>query len=115
MESYDQIKVTVLQVFKMISNLLHESKNGKLDKIIDEELTIIHKRSEKLEEESKEETKEELKEEIKEEIKEEQKEKKDFFKQSNMFDKKVNIMVADDLSDKKINQLQTNIHNVCKS
>ena len=67
-ESYDQIKVTVLEVIKMISDYLHESKDVKLDKRIDEDLTIIHKKTEKLEEESKEE--------------------KDLLKSPDVFDKK---------------------------
>ena len=79
-ESYDKIKVTVSEVFKMIEGLLHESKVDKLAKTIDEDLTIIHKKNEKFEEESKEETKGEPK--------EEQKEKKDFLKPPDIFNKK---------------------------
>ena len=94
MESYDQIKVTVLEVVKMVSDLLYESKKGKVLKTIDEDLTIIHKRNEKLEEESKEESKEEVKGELKEEINEKQKVKLDFLKQPSIFDKKINIMVV---------------------
>ena len=43
-ESYDKIKDTVSEVFKMIEGLLHESKVDKLAKTIDEDLTIIHKK-----------------------------------------------------------------------
>ena len=103
-ESYDQIKVTVSEVFKTIEGLLHKSKMDKLDKTIDEDLTITYQKDEKLEEESKEETKGETKRETKgepkEEIKEEQKEKKDFLKSPFIFDKKINITVADYPSDK---------------
>ena len=90
----------------MISDLLHELKTDSLFKIINEDLGIIHRKNEEFEEERKEEPKEE--------IKEEQKEKKVFFKPQDIFDKKVNIMVADYLSAKKINQLQDNIQKVCK-
>ena len=74
----------------MVSDLLYENKKGKVLKTIDEDLTIIPKRTEKLEEESKEELKEESKEEVKgelkEEINEEQKVKLDFLKQPAIFD-----------------------------
>ena len=110
-ESYDQIKLTISEVFKTIESLLHENKIDKLAKTIDEDLTIIHKKDEKLKEESKEETKGEPT----EEIKEEQREKKDFFKQQDIFDREIRIIAADYLSDKKIKQLQNNIQKVCKS
>ena len=110
-DSYDQIKVTVSEVFKMIEGLLHKSKMDKLDKTIDEDLTITYLKDKKLEEESKEETKGEPK----EEIKEEQKEKKDFLKPSYIFDKKINITVSDYPSNKKIKELHANIGKVCKS
>ena len=97
MESYDQIKLTIYEVFKTIEGLLYENKIGKLAKTIDEDLTIIHKKDEKLQEESKEETKGEPT----EEIKEEQKEKKDFLKQQDIFDKEIRIIAADYLSYKK--------------
>ena len=96
-ESYDKIKVTVSEVFRMIEVHLLESKVDKLAKTIDEDLTIIHKKDEKFEEESKEETKGEPK----EEKKEEQKEKKDFLKPPDIFDKEIRIITADYLSDKK--------------
>ena len=96
-ESYDKIKVNVSEIFKMIEGLLQESKIDKLAKIIEEDLTIIHKKDDKFEEESKE----ELKGEPKEEIKEERKEKKDFLKPPDIFNKKIRIIVADYLSDKK--------------
>ena len=93
----------------MISNLVHRRQTDKLLKRIDEDLTIVHKKDEKFEEESKEETKGEPK----EEIKEEQKEKKDFLKKPDIFDKKINIMVADYLSDTRIKELEANIEKVC--
>ena len=96
-ESYDKIKVNISEVFKTIEGLLQESKIDKFAKIIDDDLTIIHKKDEKYEEESKEETKREQT----EEIKEEQKEKKDFLKPPDIFNKKIRIIVADYLSDKK--------------
>ena len=111
MESYDQIKLTIYEVFKTIEGLLHENKINKLAKTIDEDLTIIHKKDEKLQEESKEETKGEPT----EEIKEEQKKKKDFLKHQDIFDKEIRIIAADYLSDKKIKELHTNIEKVCKS
>ena len=106
-ESYDKIKDNVSEVFKMIEGLLQESKIDKLAKIIEEDLTIIHKKDDKFEEESKGEPKEE--------IKEERKEKKDFFKPPDIFNKKIRIIVADYLSDKKIKELHANIEKVCKS
>ena len=110
-EAYDEIKVNVYEVCKMIEGLLQESKIDKLAKTIDEDLTIIHKKDEKFEEESKEETKGEPK----EEIKEEQKEKKDFLNPPDIFNKKIRIIAADYLSDKKIKELHANIWKVCKS
>ena len=95
-ESYDQIKVTVSEVFKMIEGLLHKSKMEKLAKTIDEDLSITYQKDEKLGEESKEETKGEPR----EEIKEEQKEKKDFLKPPYIFNKKINIAISDYPSDK---------------
>ena len=96
-ESYDQLKLTISEVFKTIEGLLHENKIEKLAKTIDEDLTAIHKKDKKLQEESKEETKGEPK----EEIKEKQKEKKIFLKKPDIFDKEIRIIVADYLSDKK--------------
>ena len=117
-ESYDKIIVSVSEVFKMISNILHESKIDKLIKRIDEDLEIIHKKDGKVEEESKVDSKEKIKEELTEEInrepKEEIKEKNDFLKLPDIFGKKISIMVADYLSAKKIKQLQDNIQKVCK-
>ena len=111
MESYDQIKLTIFEVLKTISDLLQESKIDKLAKSIIENLTITFQKDEKLEEESKEETKGEPK----KKIKVEQKKKKDFLKSLDIFDKEINIMVSDYLSDKKIKQLHVNIEKVCKS
>ena len=79
----------------MISDLLDKSKNNKLDKRIDEDLTINYNNDEYLEEESKEE--------------------KDFLKSPNVFDKKLNIMGVDNLSAKKIKQPQDDIQKMCKS
>ena len=110
-ESYDQIRPTVFEVLKTISNLLQESKIDKLGKTIDEDLIITFQKDEKLEEESKGEPKEE----IKEEIKEEQKEKKDFLKQPDIFDKEIRIFTADYISDKKIKLLDSNFEKVCMS
>ena len=110
-ESYDNIKVTVSGVFKLIEGLLLESKIDKLAKTVDEDLTIIHKKDEKFEEESKEETKGEPK----EEIKEKQKEKKVFLKKPDIFNKEIRIVSADYLSNKKIKELDGNIEKVCKS
>ena len=87
----------------MISNLFQERKIDKLYKKVDEDLTIIYKKDEKFKEETKGDQKEEVKQE------------KDFLKPSDIFDKEINIMVADYLSAKKIKQLQDNIHKVCKS
>ena len=106
-ESYDQIRPTVFEVLKTISNLLQESKIDKLGKTIDEDLAIIFKKNEKFEEESKGEPKEE--------IKEEHKEKKDLLKKPDIFDKKIRIIAADYLSDKKIKELDSNFKKVCKS
>ena len=110
MESYDQIKFTIFEVFKTIEGLLHENKIDKLAKTINEDLTVILKKDEKLQEESKEETKGEPK----EEIKEKQREKKIFLKKPDIFDKEIRIIVADYLSDKKIKELDANIEKVCK-
>ena len=106
-ESYDNIKVTVSGVSKLIEGLLFESKIDKLAKTVDEDLTIIHKKDEKFEEETKGESKEE--------IKEKQKEKKVLLKKPDIFDKKIRIITADYLSDKKIKELDANIEKVCKS
>ena len=111
MESYDEIKLTIFEILKTISDLLHENKIDKLDKSIDEDLTITFQKDEKLKKESKKVTMEEPK----EEIKEEQKKKKDFLNSLDIFDKEINIMVADYLSDKKIKQLHANFEKVCKS
>ena len=109
MESYDEIKLTIFEILKTISDLLHENKIDKLDKSIDEDLTITFQKDEKLKKESKKVTMEEPK----EEIKEEQKKKKDFLNSLDIFDKEINIMVADYLSDKKIKQLHANFEKVC--
>ena len=110
-ESYDKVKLTVSEVLKTISYLLQERKIDKLYKRIDEDLTIIYKKDEKFEEESKEETKGDQK----EEVKQKKRRKKDFLKPPDIFGKKINIMVADYLSDKKIKRLQDNIKKVCGS
>ena len=106
-ESYDKIKVTVSEVFKLIEGLLLENKIDKLAKTIDEDLTIIHKKDEMFEKETKGEPKEE--------IKEKQKEKKVLLKKPDIFDKEIRIIAADYLSDKKIKELDANIEKVCKS
>ena len=110
-ESYDQIRPTVFEVLKTISNLLQESKIDKLGKTIDEDLTIIIKKDENFEEELIDEHKQDPK----EEIKEEQKERKDFLKPPDIFNKKIRIITADYLPYKKIKELNSNFEKVCMS
>ena len=106
-ESYDQIRPTVFEVLRTISNLLQESKIDRLAKTIDEDLTIIIKKNEKFEEETKGEP-------IKK-IKKEQKKKKEFLKPPDIFNKKIRIISADYLSNKKIKELHANIEKVWES
>ena len=93
MESYDQIKLSVFEALKTISNLLQDCKIDKLAKTIDEDLTITYQKDEKFEEETKGE--------LKKKIKKEQKKMKDFLKLLDIFDKEIRIIAADYLSDKK--------------